>query len=131
MTGVPDGTYIGTSTTHTRAGAGGGAECPLVTHTPVRLAHQGAAHTLRAGWVGGGAVRGAEGGAAAHLPRLEPAAQLERRIDRNFSQDSPKLHWPLETSPPQNKVWEAVERINSSAPGALSRCRGKAEGRGC
>lgn len=55
---------------HTHPGWGAADTHPLVTQCPVRLAHQGAARTLGAGWMDGGAVCGAEGGAAAHLPRL-------------------------------------------------------------
>ena len=74
---------------------GGGAECPLVTHAPVRLAHPGAAHTLRAGWVGGGAVRGAEGGAAAHLPRLSLLPSWKGELTETLARTPPSYtgHW--------------------------------------
>ena len=55
----------------------------------------------------------------------EPAAQLGRWIHRNFSQDSPRLRWPLVTSPPQYKVWGAAERIRIARGGAGGVSRGR------
>ncbi|KAM7238318.1 hypothetical protein CapIbe_009838 [Capra ibex] len=50
--------------------AGPQSSIGLQSRLVLRLWSQGAARTLGAGWMDGGAVCGAEGGAAAHLPRL-------------------------------------------------------------